>query len=370
MKNDKILDRFIKYIKINSPSRFEGDFAKVLKSDLEELGFEVIFDNSSEKTGSNVGNLIGKLAGDKNLPTLMFSAHMDTVSPGMNIEAFIRDGIIYSKGDTILAGDDKSGITAIIEGIKYILDAKIPHGDLEVVLTTCEEMGLAGSSNLDYSLIDSKLAFVLDGGGDVGKIFTAGPAQTQLDVRFHGKSAHAGLNPEDGINAIQVAARAIDSMKLLRIDEETTANVGVINGGQATNIVTDLVSAKFECRSLNEAKLKKQVASLVKSIEGAGEDFKTRVDIDILDKYPVFALDEDHEIVNLATRALENIGLRPELLSTGGGSDTNVYNGNGIASLILSTGMENVHTTDEFIRLENLVDSARLVASIIETSGK
>jgi len=367
LNREKIVEKFIEYIKIDSPSFEEKNFALVVKEDLEKLGFKVLFDNSKEKTGSNTGNLIGKLKGNPSLEPIMFSAHLDTVSPGINIEPVIKDGLIYSKGDTILASDDKSGIVAIIEGVRYILENKIDHGDIEVVLTTCEESGLLGSSNLDYELIDSKLAFVLDGGGDVGKVFNQGPAQSLLDINFHGKSAHAGLNPEDGINAIQVAARAINSMNLLRIDEETTANVGTIQGGRATNIVTDLVNVKIEARSLNEEKLRSQIDSLVDSINSATEAFKTKADIDIIPKYPVFSISRDHRIISLVTKALENIGLEAEILPTGGGSDTNIYNGKGIDSIILSTGMEDVHTTNEFIKIENLIKSTELVASIIKS---
>ncbi len=367
MNREKIVEKFIEYVKIDSPSFEEKNFALVVKEDLENLGCEVVFDGSKEKTGSNTGNLIARLKGNPSFEPIMFSAHLDTVSPGLNIEPLIKDGCIYSKGATILAGDDKSGIVAILEGLAYVVENNIDHGDIEIVLTTCEESGLLGSSNLDYSLISSKMAFVLDGGGDVGKVFNQGPAQTLLDVDFYGKSAHAGLNPEDGISAIQVAARAIDSMELLRIDEDTTANVGIIQGGRATNIVTDLVNVQIECRSLVQEKLTKQVDSIVASINSACEAFNTKADIKIIPKYPVFSLKEDHRLIGLVTKALKNIGIEAEILATGGGSDTNNYNGRGISSVILSTGMENVHTTDEFISIDNLVKSTELVVSIIKS---
>lgn len=365
MNKDSIVNRFLNYVKIDSPSLFEGDFAQVIKKDLEELGFEVVFDQSQEKTGSNTGNLIARLEGREDIEPIMFSAHLDTVQPGEGIEPVIKDGLISSQGETILASDDKSGIVAIIEGIKHILDQELDHGDIEVLLTSCEEMGLRGSSHLDYSLIKSKLGLVLDGGGDVGAIFTSGPAQTQIDVLFKGRSAHAGLNPEDGISAIQVAAAAIDRMKLLRIDEETTANVGFIEGGQATNIVADRARAKFECRSLDEAKLEAQVQDLIAAINSACQDYGASSEIEVIKKYPSFSIARDHRIVRLVGSALDRMDIEPRILSTGGGSDTNIYSGQGIDSVILSTGMENVHTVDEYIKIDNLVDSARLVAEII-----
>ncbi len=363
---NKVIDKFLEYAKINSPSFKELDFAKKLKVDLEELGFQVFIDDSSELTGSNTGNIIAKLKGTKNTKTIMFSAHMDTVDPSIDIEPIIKDNTIYSKGNTILSADDKSGVAAIIEGIRHIVSNDIAHGDIEVVITTCEEVGLKGSTNLDYSKLESELSFVLDGGGKVGSVFVKGPAQTVLDVQFNGVSAHAGVSPEKGINAIQVAARAIDNMELLRIDDETTANIGFIQGGGATNIVTDKVVAKIECRSLDENKLDRHVDSIITAINNATNDFKTSADIEITKKYPAFSIDEDSDVVAVATKSLKDLGIDAKILPTGGGSDTNLYNANKIPSVILSTGMEKVHTTDEYIEIDDLVNSAKLVAKIIE----
>ena len=281
MDKDRIVSKFIEYVKIPSPSYKEGDFAKVLKRDMEELGFEVIVDKAGEKAGSNTGNLIGYLKGNKDVEPIMFCAHMDTVTPCENIEPIIEDGIIKSKGNTILSADDKAGIIGILEGIRYIKENNIPHGDIEVVFTICEEVGLYGSKYLDYSKIKSKMAFVLDASGEIGGVNVQGPAQTQIHAKFHGKAAHAGLSPEKGINAIQVASKAINNMNLLRIDEETTANVGIIRGGTATNIVADYAEMELEARSLKEEKLEKQVDHMIKAMEKAAEEFGAKVDIDV-----------------------------------------------------------------------------------------
>lgn len=366
MDRERIINKFIEYVKIPSPSYKEAEFAKILKKDMEELGIEVIVDNAGEKAGSNTGNLIGFLKGNKNVEPIMFCAHMDTVKPCENIEPIIEDGIIKSKGDTILSADDKAGIVAILEAIRYIKENNIPHGDIELVFTICEEVGLYGSKYLDYSKIKSKMAFVLDASGEIGGINVQGPAQSQIYAKFHGKAAHAGLSPENGINAIQVAAKAISNMKLLRIDEETTANVGVIKGGSATNIVADYAEIELEARSLKEEKLEKQVNHMIESIENAAKEFGAKVDIDVKHAYPTFLLEKDEPILDIIKNAMEKLNISYKPSTTGGGSDTNIFNSKGIKAATLSIGMFNAHSVNEYIAADDLIKITSLVASIIE----
>jgi tripeptide aminopeptidase len=362
MNTERLVKDFMEMVQITSLSLREKNFADYLAKRLEAMGLEVCFDNAGEKCNGSTGNIIAKLKGNTKAPTIMFGAHMDTVVPGENIKPQIRDGAIYSDGTTILGSDDKAGIAAIIEAINYIKENNISHGDIELVFFIAEEGGLFGSKHLDYSKLDSKMAFILDSGGPVGNVIVQGPAQMKIIADFKGKAAHAGVAPEQGINAIQVAARAIDKMKLLRIDEETTANVGVISGGSATNIVADSVNVKFEARSLCNDKLKAQTDHMVDCINKACEEYNASCDLQVQLSYPAFSI----EIALLVTKAIEAIGLTPELKSTGGGSDTNVLNGNGIAAVTLAIGMTNVHTTSEYITIESLEQSAKLVASIIQ----
>lgn len=367
MNNDRLISQFLDYVKIESPSTKEDNFAKVLKTELESIGFEVIVDNAGEKAESNTGNLIGYLRGNKEVEPIMFCSHMDTVTPCENIQPIIEDGIIKSAGNTILSADDKAGIVAILEGIRHIKENNIPHGDIEVVFTICEETGLLGSKYLDYSKIKSKMAFILDSSGDVGGVIVKGPAQAQIHAKFHGKAAHAGLSPEKGISAIQVASRAIDRMNLLRIDEETTANVGIIKGGTATNIVTDYVEVEFECRSLDEKKLNKQVKHMVDTIENATKDYNATVDILVENSYPTFTVSEDEPILKVVEKAMiaTNIPYNPR--STGGGSDTNIFNGKGINAITLGIGLFNAHSVDEYIAVDDIIKVAKLVSAIVES---
>jgi tripeptide aminopeptidase len=366
LQKERLVNEFIEMVQISSLSLKEKNFAENLSKRLQSLGLEVFIDNAGEKCNGNTGNIIAKLKGNTSAPTIMFSAHMDTVVPGENIKPQIRDGYIYSDGTTVLGSDDKAGIAAILEAIRYIKENNMKHGDIELVFFIAEEGGLFGSKHLDYSKVESKMAFILDSGGPVGDVIVQGPSQMKIIADFKGKAAHAGVAPEKGINAIQVASRAINSMKLLRIDHETTANVGVITGGTATNIVTDAVNVKFEARSLNNDKLKAQSDHMVDCINRACEEFNTTCDLQVSLNYPAFTINNETPIAKLVTRAIESLGLTANLTSTGGGSDTNILNGNGIPAVTLAIGMSNVHTTAENIAIEDLVKSAELVAAIIQ----
>ena len=367
MNKDRLISQFLDYVKISSPSTKEGAFAKILKAEMETMGFDVIIDDAGIKAKSDTGNLIARLKGTKDVDPIILCAHMDTVTPCKNIEPIIEDGIIKSAGNTILSADDKAGIVAILEGVKHVQENNIPHGDIEIIFTICEETGLLGSKYLDYSKVKSQMAFILDSGGDVGEVVVQGPAQNQIHAEFQGIAAHAGLSPEKGISAIQVASRAIDQMKLLRIDEETTANVGTISGGAATNIVADHVSVELEARSLNEEKLDKQTKHMVESIEKAAQDYNSKVDVRVENSYPVFTVDKDEAILQVLKKAMLKIDLNYNPSSTGGGSDTNIFNGKGIQTVTLGIGMKNAHSVDESIAIDDIVKSAELVAAIIQS---
>lgn len=366
MNKERLINEFIEMVQITSLSLKEKSFADYLSNKLRNMGIEVYIDNAGEKCSGNTGNVIAKIKGNTAAPAVLIGAHMDTVVPGEGIKPQIRDGCIYSDGTTILGSDDKAGIAAILEAIRYIKENNLSHGDIELVFFIAEEGGMFGSKHLDYSKIDSKIAFILDSSGPVGDVIVQGPAQMRIEATFKGKAAHAGVAPEQGISAIQVAARAIDKMKLLRIDHETTANVGIIQGGTATNIVCDSVYTRFEARSLNNNKLKAQSEHMIECINCAASEFGAACDVKATLNYPAFTIDNDSEIVKLVTRAIDSIGQKVELKSTGGGSDTNILNGNGITAVTLAIGMNNVHTTSENIAIDSIVKSAELVAAIIQ----
>lgn len=365
INQDSLVNRFLEYVQIDSPSIKEKDFQDRLIKDLEELDISYEIDNAGENIGSNTGNLIVKLAGTTD-KTLLFSAHMDTVDPGIGIKPEIRDGYIYSDGTTVLGSDDKAGIAAIMEVLSILRSKDLDHHNIEIVFTIAEENGLNGSKYLDYSKINPDMAFVLDSGGPIGTIVRQGPAQNKINAIFKGKKAHAGVAPEEGISAIEIAASAISNMKLLRIDEETTANIGYINGGGPTNIVTDEVTIHAEARSLNNDKLKAQTDHMVQAIKDAQEKYGLEAEIHVEEAYKAFELKEDSEVVNFAKDACKNLGFEVDLVASGGGSDTNNFNLNGIPAVNLSAGMNNAHTVDENIKIDDLLKTAQLVLELVK----
>ena len=366
INQERLLERFLKYVQIDSPTKFEREFADYLQKEMTEMGLSVSMDNAGEKVGSNSGNLVAKLKGNTQSQPILFSAHMDTVSPGIGIKPKIVDGVIYSDGTTILGGDDKAGIAAILEAVETVIEKNIPHGDIEINFSIFEEGGLHGAKNLDYSNLDSKVAFVLDSGGEPGQIIIQGPAQNKIGATFIGKEAHAGVAPENGISAIQIAAEAISKMNLLRIDSETTANIGYIAGGEVTNIVTKSVEIKAEARSLDDDKLQKQTDHMVKCCEDAAEKFGGSVEMNVENAYGAFKVDEDHEIVSKVKLACENIGLKPYTAASGGGSDTNIFNANGITAVNLGIGEKKPHTLEEHLHIKDLENASRLTLEIIK----
>jgi tripeptide aminopeptidase len=374
MVNEKrLIESFMELVKIDSVSREEKEVADFLVKKLKDLGLEVRVDQAGEKVKSNSGNIIARLRGDKNKATpIMFSAHMDTVVPGKNINPICDGEKIVSDGKTILGADDKAAIAALLEALYIIKEKNISHGDIEIVFTICEEIGLHGAKNLDISSLNARMVFVLDCGGQVGEIINAAPSQNSLKIIIHGKSAHAGSNPEEGINAIQVAGFVLSRMKLGRIDEETTTNIGIISGGKATNIIPDEVILEGEVRSRKEEKLEKYTEQLKKIAEDTAQEFKAKAEVKINREYYCYNLSTDDQVVKIAMKAVKDMGLEPLLHPTGGGSDANVFNKKSFPAVDLAIGMEKVHTLEEYILVKNLKNTAEYVLSIINavTSGE
>lgn len=365
VNKERMVEEFLQLVRIDSLSKNERQMADTLKQKLQQMGFEVIEDDAGKKVGGTSGNLICNIKGSKPVPAVMLAAHMDTVVPGIGKTPVVEGNIIKSDGKTILGGDDAAGLECILEVLRVLKEKKLEHGDLQVVFTIYEEGGLFGAKNLDYSKIKAKYGFVLDGGGPIGCVAVNAPSQNSVNVTIKGKSAHAGMEPEKGINAIQVAAAAISQMKLGRIDEETTANFGIINGGLATNIVCETVELKGEARSRSMDKLEKQTQHMKECFIKAAEQFGAKVDLKIELEYSSYNIPEDSDILKILGRAAEKTGipLLPE--STGGGSDTNVFNSKGIQAIDMSVGMDKVHSVEEQINADDMVKAAEFLINII-----
>jgi tripeptide aminopeptidase len=303
----------------------------------------------------------------------MLSVHMDTVAPAEGVLPVLENGIFTSGGDTILGADDKAGIVEIIEALEVVREQNIPHGPLEVVVTICEEIGLVGAKLLDYSLIRSRRGLALDTSG-VDRVIRKAPCANKLRFEILGREAHAGIDPEYGLSAIGVAGRAIARMRLGRIDEETTANLGTIHGGQASNIVPNRVVVKGEVRSHDDEKLVCQTehmvtcfeeAALKSSIEVDGQTVHASVRVEIVGDYPLMQVAEDAGIIRLVQRAGAALGRTITVEEAGGGSDANIFNGHGIETVILGTGMDRVHSIEEQVAVDDMVRVSELLVEII-----
>ncbi|WP_209123153.1 M20/M25/M40 family metallo-hydrolase [Alkalihalobacillus sp. BA299] len=368
INEQRLVDEFLELVQIDSETKHEELIAPVLKRKFEELGVEVIEDDTIEKTGHGAGNLICTLPGTKEgVDAIYFTSHMDTVVPGKDVKPSIKDGYIVTDGTTILGADDKAGIAVMLEAIKVLKEQNIEYGTIQFIITVGEESGLVGAKELDPSLLKAKFGFALDSDGPVGDIIVAAPTQAKVKVVVHGKTAHAGVAPEKGISAITVAAKAISKMPLGRIDEDTTANIGRFEGGSQTNIVCDYVAILAEARSLLPEKMEKQVAAMEAAFEDTAKEFGTTADVDIDIMYPGFKLGDGDEVVEVAKLAMTSIERTPRLLKSGGGSDANIIAGFGIPTVNLAVGYEEIHTKNERMPISELVKLAEAVVSIVQT---
>lgn len=367
----RILDEFYELVRVACPTRAERQVADIIKKKLADLHMEVTEDDTGRKIGGNCGNVLAFLAGTvAGAPSLLFTAHLDCVEPCGNIQPVLKNGIITSTGDTILGSDDKSGIVAILEALRVIKEQNIPHGDVQIIFTVAEEGGLKGSKSIDPALLRADFGYALDSGGLPGEIVNMAPGQNRLEIYIYGKKAHAGVAPEEGVNAVILAGKALAKINDGRIDSETTANIGSIQGGSATNIVPDKVVILAEARSRNMEKLAAQTKHMCQVFEETVKAAGGKAKVNVTKEYDAYVLPETAPVVQLACQAAESIGLKPEIKATGGGSDANFFNSYGIPTVVLGTGMSKVHTTDEFIKEEDLYTIGELTLAIIKAAGQ
>ena len=359
INKERLLNTFLDYVRIDSESGHEAAMAARVKADLEQLGLEVYMDDTTAKTGADAGNLYATLPGNREGEPLILCAHLDTVAPGKGVVPVVENGMIRSSGDTVLGGDDKSAVAGIMEVLRVIIEQDLPHPDLQVIFTVSEEVGLRGGWALEFDRLIAKRAVIFDSVGDVGKIVNRGPGHTYLKATVVGRSAHAGMAPEDGISAVHVLCEAVSNMKLSRIDEETTANVGTVRADYEPNVVAERAFFHAECRSLSLEKLRAQEKHMMDCLHTACDKYGATLEGGLLPCFVPFFIPEEDPLVQQVIRACGEIGVAHRLSSTGGGSDAHVFNMQGIKALILSTGMDRVHTVREQLTVKNLEDTAR-----------
>jgi tripeptide aminopeptidase len=374
INSPRIADEFSRLAAISSPAFREGAISSYLAERLKRLGASVVFDDAGERIGSESGNLIATFPSvGRGGGPLLVSVHMDTVGPAENVRPVLKDGVFFSEGETILGADDKAGIAEIIEALEVVREQKIAHGPIEVVITVCEEVGLLGAKHLDSNRLTARRGFALDTQG-VDRLIRTAPGANKMRFEITGRESHAGISPEKGVSAIAVAAKAVAAMRLGRIDEQTTANIGTIQGGQATNIIPRSVVLEGEARSHDPGKLAAQTDHMIDCfLEAArqagqvidGEMVEVTVRQEVVNDYPRMAVAEDSPVVRLARQAADRLGRTLEVRDGGGGSDANIFNGFGIEMVILGTGMTRVHSVEESVSVADMVRVAELLVEII-----
>ncbi len=354
-----MVKQFMEMVQIDSESSNEANFINYLVKEFQKLGAEAIKDS--------YGNLIAKLPakGCKGKETILLSCHADTVKPGVGIKPVLENGVVRSKSDTILGADDKAGIAEMLEALRI---AEI-HPPIEIAISREEEIGLFGVKNLDYSKLTAKRGFLLDN-DTLDTIIIGGPSYFTFDVTVKGKAAHAGMDPEKGINAIVAASKAIVALKLGRIDKETTANVGIIEGGLVRNGVPDKVVFKAECRSLTHAKAenlaKEMKETIVREVESAG----AKVEIVENNLCKAVNIPESSFTVDLSKKALKTVGIDAKATFMTGFTDASIYNNMGIEMAVIGIGARNEHSLDEHIYVQDMEKALKMIVELMKLSAK
>lgn len=333
VNKERIVTELLQLVKIDCISKNERKMADYIWKKLNDLEIDAKEDNSGEKIGGNTGNIIALLKGNINKDPILLSAHMDTVMPGLGKKPIVKDNIVKSDGSTILGADDAAGITIIFEILNVIKENKLPHGDIYILFTVAEEMGLMGSNNLCIDGINAKYGFVLDDYGPAGGVTCYAPAHKQINVNIKGKSVHSGIEPEEGVSAIQIFADAVSRMRLGRIDFETTANIGVIKGGTSMNVVCDLVEVLGEVRSRDINKLERQTEHMRECFYDAAEKFGGHIEFKNELLYQPINFRMNHPLIGLLKNAMEENEIAFNSKTSGGGSDANLLNSYGIPGL-------------------------------------
>ena len=368
LNQERLIKQFMEFVQIDSPSFEEAPFVSALAEELKKLGLAP----ENDRTGRNgAGNLLAICPGtNRSLQPILLAMHTDTVEPGKGIKPRLENGRIRSDGSTILGADNKSAIAATLEVIRWLQSSRPEHGDVELLFSWGEERGHLGAKGFDTVRLRSRIGFVPDGGGPLGMIITSAPFYDSIRAAFIGKAAHAGISPEKGISAIVMASRAISRMKLGRIDEETTANLGKISGGSGRNTVPERVEIEGEARSLISGPLEDQIRHICSTMEDAAREAGGKVEVQVKREYDGFSVGKDELPVKIALAASRAVGLTPTVTSTNGGSDANEFNPRGIQTLVLGMGGSGYHSTQESIAVEELVKLAEWIGALVVEAGR
>ena len=373
MNKERLLNTFLDLVKIYSPSRNEINVMKYITEKLEKLGVKYILHDHSAEYGGNTPVIIAKLeknCDDTNLKAISLSAHMDVVEPSKDLDVYIEDGLVKTRTETTLGGDDKGGVAIILETFESLVENNLPHNDVFAVITPSEEVGLLGAKSIKWEEIPDEFTpakdmLVLDNGGGADLVAVEGPCMYKINVHYEGASAHAGIEPEKGRSAILAMSNAISKMRIGRLNDYTTSNIGSIISEFPTNVVPKDCKIRMEVRCLNEDEAKENVDNYVDIFEKTAKEFEVKCNIDIEYDYPPLKQIDGNVLLNRVLDAYNKVGVVAKPIKIGGGCDGNIYLKNGFNSVILGVGMYKIHTIEEYLVISDMEKTAEAVLEFI-----
>lgn len=375
MNKERLIENFIEMVKIHSPSKKEGKYAEYLIKLIEDMNGEIYLDKGYEKYGGDSPTIIAKFPGEIEGEGITLSGHLDVIEPNLNVEPIIEENIIRTDGSTTLGGDDKAGIASIIEVLRTVKEKEIRHNDIYLVLTPGEEIGMVGAKSIDWdnvpeNIMPAKNMIVVDNAGRAGLIAHSAPSKYDIEINFKGVNAHAGIEPEKGINSILMSSYALSNMVVGRIDKLTTSNISIINSDFPSNVVPDTCKVTGEIRSHSEERIleiiKEYKTACDKSVEKLGGEYEFNYKCD----YPVLKPKDDLKFANEFKEIYEELNIPSELQVIGGGSDGNIFAEAGFNSIIIGVGMNKVHTVEEYLEIDELYNTTEAILRYIEKEGK
>ena len=365
---DPTLALFLDLVAIPSPPGEERGVADAVLRYLNDLGLKPDEDGCGPEIGSTMGNIYARIDATAEGTPLFFCAHLDTVPPSGPLDPVVEDGVVRNAGGTILGADNKSAVAAMLEGVRRVLSENRPHAGIELLFTPKEEVGLVGAHAFDHDRLHAQLGYVYDQAAPIGEVILGAPWAQGMQVRYHGRASHSGMFPEEGRSAIQAAARAIADLRLGRVDEETTANVGVISGGTAGNIVPEWCEFLAEARSQDERKLSTFVQEMLDSFTFAATATDCEVEWELRKSYTGYRFKVSEDVVKLASSALEQCGFSVSYALSGGAADANAFNERGRRCVNLANGMTDIHTSEERIAVADLAAMTDVTVALVDAA--
>jgi tripeptide aminopeptidase len=367
-ERERLVADFIRYCEIESPSGRERAMADAVAADLRELGLDVDEDATGRETGSDAGNLLARVPGPEGGRAILLCAHIDTVPLDGPVEATRENEVLTNRHEAILGADNKAAVATVLGAVRRLIHDGSPV-ELELLFTTSEERALRGAKAFEQARLRSEFGFVFDHASPIGELVVASPTYYRLEANFRGKAAHAGIRPEAGRNAIAAASRAIASMRIGRLDDETTANVGRIEGGTSPNVVAEHCTVEFEARSLDDARAGEVVSEMVDATTEAASDADCDVETTVERMFRGYRLPRTAPAVEAAAAALREKGIEPKYIATGGGSDANAFVAGGLTVVNVANGTERNHQPDESVTVGALETMLDVTLAIVAASA-